>query len=102
MGVQLESDENNSRMTGAGIYSNTLFFNITIVNTILGHNILNFPYIILTIYFFISVFTFPVVSIETGEKTKNWPSRYVLIFAYVISPIWVTVNIFKNSDKERS
>lgn len=91
-----------AKLLSFGIGIVFFFFYITIVNAILGHNILNFPYIILTIYFFISVFTFPVVSIETGEKTKNWPSKYVLIFAYVISPIWVTVNIFKNSDKERS
>lgn len=73
-------------------------FYITIVNYILGHNVLSFPYIILTIYLFISIFTLPMVSIETGEKTKNWPSKYALIFAYLVSPIWVIMSTFKNQE----
>lgn len=75
-------------------------FYITIANVILNHNILSFPYIILTIYFFISIFTLTPVSTELGEKTKNWNSfiaSYSMIVAYLISPIWVIIKSFKHS-----
>ena len=77
------------------------WFYVLIVNSILAHDVLSFPYIILTIYFFISIFTFPMVSIETEDKTPSWEplsSRYSLIFAYLVSPVWVIIKIFKNKE----
>lgn len=90
--------DNFARLLSFGIGIVFFIFYITIVNSILNHDILSFPYIILTIYFFISVFTLPMVSLETGEKTKNWIPRYALLFAYLVSPIWLIVNIIKNKD----
>lgn len=75
-----------------------IFYSV-IINAIVGDHILNFPYIVLTIYLFISIFTLPLVSVEAGEKTvdKNpLIGSYSLIFAYLVSPIWVTINLFKN------
>ncbi len=74
-------------------------FYITIVNAILNQDILSFPFIILTIYFFISIFTLTPASTELGEKTKDWNAiiaSYSMIVAYLISPIWVLIKSFKN------
>lgn len=74
-------------------------FYITIVNSILNHNVLSFPYIILTTYFFISIFTLTPTSTEFGEKTKDWNpiiASYSMIIAYMVSPIWMIINFFKN------
>ena len=74
-------------------------FYITIVNAILNQDILSFPFIILTIYFFISIFTLTPVSTELGEKTKDWNAiiaSYSMIVAYLISPIWLLIKSFKN------
>ena len=74
-------------------------FYITIVNAILNQDILSFPFVILTIYFFISIFTLTPVSTEFGEKTKDWNpiiASYSMIVAYLISPIWVLIKSFKN------
>lgn len=77
-------------------------FYVTIVNSILSHDVLNFPYIILTVYFFISIFTLTPVSTELGRKTKDWNSiiaSYTIIVAYLISPIWVLIKSFKDEDE---
>jgi hypothetical protein len=44
-----------------------------------------------------------MISPEVGEKTKRWPARYALLFAYLISPIWFIVSNFredKNKDQK--
>lgn len=76
-------------------------FYITIVNAILNHDAQSFPYIILTVYFFISIFTLTTVSTELGEKTKDWNAiiaSYSMIVAYLISPIWAAVKYFKKQE----
>lgn len=75
------------------------WFYVFIAGSIFNNDVLSFPYIILTIYFFISIFTFPIVSLESGEENSGWEplsSKYSLIFAYLVSPIWVIIKIFKN------
>lgn len=77
-------------------------FYIVIIDTIIYSQegtFLEFPYIFLSIYFFISVFTFPFVSLDAGEVTKNkniLVRNYSLIIAYLIAPIWVSSRFFKN------
>lgn len=80
------------------------WFYVFIAGSVFNNNVLSFPYIILTIYFFISIFTFPMVSLESGEKTSGWEplsSKYSLIFAYLVSPIWVLGKCFKSKDGEQ-
>lgn len=79
------------------------FFYIVIAGSIFNNDVLGFPYIILTIYFFISIFTFPNVSLEAGGKTSGsepLSSKYTLIFAYLVSPIWFLIKLIKNKGKE--
>lgn len=76
-------------------------FIMDIVITSHKGSFLEFPYILLSIYFFISIFTFPLVSIEASEKThnKNFLIRnYALIGTYLMSPIWVGSKLLKNRE----
>lgn len=80
------------------------WFYVFIAGSVFNNNVLSFPYIILTIYFFISIFTFPIVSLESGEKTlgrEPLSSKYTLIFTYLISPLWALANILKSKDEEQ-
>lgn len=76
-------------------------FYIVIIDTMINSHVgsfLEFPYILLSIYFFISIFTLPLVSLEAGEeaKDKNILVRSnSLVVAYLVSPIWVASKIFK-------
>ncbi|MFD2831270.1 hypothetical protein [Corticicoccus populi] len=66
----------------------------------LNLNIFGFPYIFLTTYLFLSIFIYPAVSIEAGEKTKNLPPLYAVMTAYFISPVWLIVNSFKDEEHQ--
>lgn len=73
-------------------------FYVTIMNVFLHLDAFSFPYIILTIYFFISIFTLGPVNTALGEKTKDWNSiiaSYTTIVAYLISPVWILVNFVR-------
>lgn len=79
------------------------WFYVVIAGSILNNDVLSFPYIMLTVYFFISIFTFPAFSLQSGEKTSGWEplsSKYSLIFAYLVSPIWFLVDLLKSEEKE--
>ncbi|TVT27841.1 hypothetical protein FO441_09065 [Salinicoccus cyprini] len=74
------------------------FYIVIIDGIFYNGSYLDFPYILLTIYFFISIFTLPLVSLEAGEATKDksvFISSYSLIGAYLISPVWVASKFFK-------
>lgn len=78
-------------------------FYVLIAGSIFNNDVLSFPYIILTVYLFISIFTFPAVSLKFGEKTSGrepLSSKYSLIFAYLFSPMWFLVNLLKSKEKE--
>ncbi|MBY8910575.1 hypothetical protein K6L05_12440 [Salinicoccus roseus] len=73
-------------------------FSIVIIDSIFYNgSFLDFPYILLTIYFFISTFTFPLVSLEAGEEAQDkniFVRSNSLIVAYIIAPIWIVSKYF--------
>lgn len=76
-------------------------FIMDIVITSHKGSFLEFPYILLSIYFFISIFTFPLVSIEASEKKHNKKfliRNYALIGTYLMSPIWVGSKLLKSRE----
>ena len=92
------SDDKSSKVISFFIACIFFIFYIVIINTILNQNILEFPLILLTIYLFISIFTLPFVSVKAGEKSQGKTillRNRSLILAYLISQIWVIINIFK-------
>ena len=63
---------------------------------------LEFPFILITIYFFISIFTLYFPATEFGKKEEEHKSFvptyvYTMVLAYLISPIWTLIHYSKNN-----
>lgn len=92
--------DNTARIISFFIGIVFFIFYTVIINSIVDDYIFNFPYILLTIYFFISIFTLPLVVIQAEKKTEDKNpiiASYTVIFAYLISPVWAIIKFLKNN-----
>ena len=78
-------------------------FYIYVVNNFTAGNILEFPYLVLTIYFTFCVILFPFIAFKENkmaEKLKSIPSTFKQIGMFIIAPYLFIKHFLKESTNE--